>query len=482
MKELTEGKPLSEAAMKAGIDPKTARKYRDGGALPSANEHRHDWRTRTDPFEDVWDEVVALLKVNAGLQANTLFAELQRRHPGRFQDGQLRTLQRKVKVWRALEGPAKEVFFAQEHHPGDLCASDFCHLTSLGITLQGQPFSHLLYHFVLTYSNWETGMVCPSESFESLSAGLQRALWQLSGVPRRHRTDSLSAAVQPLDHPDEFRQRYEALLKHYGIEAEHIQRGEAHENGDVEHRHYRFRQAVGQALMLRGSHDFDSRREYDDFLRRLFAQLNAGRLGRLKEELALLKPLPATTLDHRRLIRVGVGGGSTIRVLFNTYSVPSTLIGEEVEVRVDAEELQVWYAGRCMARMPRLRGRGHARIDYRHVIDWLVRKPGAFANYRYREELFPTTRFRIAYDALRSTQPLIADKEYLKILALSAKESETGVDDVLRHLLQTGETVSAACVEEMLRQGQQIPPATAVEVAPVDLGAYDSLLTPTEVA
>lgn len=482
MKELTEGEPPTEAAMKAGMDEKTARKYRDRGILPSASDHCHDWRTRTDPFEEVWVEVVALLKVNAGLQANTLFADLQRRYPGRFQDGQLRTLQRKVKVWRALEGPAKEVFFAQEHHPGDLCASDFCHLTGLAITLQGQPFAHLLYHFVLTYSNWETGMVCPSESFESLSAGLQRALWQLSGVPRRHRTDSLSAAVQPLSHPEEFRQRYEALLKHYGMEAEHIQRGEAHENGDVEQRHYRFRQALDQALMLRGSRDFDGRREYDGFLRRLFVQLNGGRAGRLKEELALLKPLPATTLDHCRSIQVGVSGGSTIRVLGNAYSVPGTLIGEEVEARVDAEELQVWYAGRCMERTPRLRGRGHAHIDYRHVIDWLIRKPGAFANYLYREELFPTSRFRIAYDALRSTQPLSATKEYLKILELAAKESEAGVDDVLRHLLHTGGPVSADGVAGMLHQEQQIPPATAVAVAPVDLGAYDSLLTPTEVA
>lgn len=482
MRELTQGRPLSEAAMKAGIDEKTARKYRDGGILPSECDPRHDWRTRTDPFEEVWDEVVALLKVNAGLQGKTLFAELQRRYPGRFQDGQLRTLQRKVKVWRALDGPAKEVYFDQEHHPGVLCASDFCHLTSLGITIQGLPFPHLLYHFVLTYSNWETGMACPSESFESLSAGLQRALWELTAVPRRHRTDSLSAAVQLPDHPEDLRQRYEAVMKHYGMEAEHIQPGEAHENGDVEQRHHRFRQALDQALMLRGSRDFDSRREYDDFLRCLFAQLNAGRLTRLKEELAVMKPLPPTPLDHRRTVRVSVSRGSTIRVLHNTYSVPSTLIGEEVEVRVDAEELQVWYAQRCVVRLPRLRGRGHCRIDYRHVIDWLVRKPGAFANYRYREELFPTSRFRIAYDALRSTSPLIADREYLKILQLAARESEVGVDDVLRHILHTGEPVSAEVVEELLRQGQRIPPATAIEVAPVDLDAYDSLLTLVEVA
>jgi hypothetical protein len=161
-----------------------------------------------------------------------------------------------VKVWRATEGPAKEVFFAQRHHPGRLSASDFVRMTDLEVTIQGQSFPHWLYHFMLTYSNWETGTVCFSESFESLCEGFQNALWELGKVPHRHRTDRMSTAVNNVSDPAEFTDRYEALLRYYGVVGEKIQAGEAHENGDVEQRHYRFKRAVQQELMLRGSRDF----------------------------------------------------------------------------------------------------------------------------------------------------------------------------------------------------------------------------------
>jgi hypothetical protein len=245
--------------------------------------------------------------VNPGLQAKTLFDDLQRRYPGRFADGQVRTLQRKTKAWRATEGPAKEVFFPQEHHPGVLCASDFSHMSSLGITIQRQAFLHLLYHFVLTYSNWETGTVCYSESFESLSLGLQNALFELGGVPQRHRTDRMGAAVQKPENPDEFTRRYEALLSHYSLAPEKIQSGKANENGDVEQSHRRIKEALDQALMLRGSRDFDSLECYLAFLRRVFEQRNAGRRSRLAEELKVLIPLciQADTMIYSRH-----GGGS----------------------------------------------------------------------------------------------------------------------------------------------------------------------------
>lgn len=483
MKLITAGEPLTTAALKAGMDEKTARKYRQSGQWPSevrdGRPPRH-WRTRPDAFAAVWEEVRALLAVNAGLQAKTLFAELQRRYPGHFQDGQLRAFQRKVKEWRALEGPPKEVFFPQEHFPGELAASDFCHLTGLGVTLAGGAFPHLLYHFVLTYSNWETGSLCFSESFESLSFGLQQALWELGGVPQRHRTDSLSAAVQPLTAggpgAEEFTRRYRALLAHYHLKAEAIQPGKAHENGDVEQRHYRFKLALDQALMLRGSRDFPHREAYSRFLRDLFAQLNAGRRERLQEELAVLRALPSTRLDVTRKLAMKVGPSSTLRILNNTYSVPSRLIGEAVEVRIAIEHLEVWYGQRCVERLPRLRGQYQHRIHYRHIIDWLVRKPGAFAHYRYHDQLFPSSRFRMAYDTLRQERPGEADREYLALLLLAARETEQGVDDALRLLLSTEQPLTTAAVEALVRSGRVLPPATAVAIAPVDLAAYDTLL------
>ena len=360
------------------MDEKTARKYRRSGQLPSEVQAPHTWRTRPDPFAEVWGEVVLLLEVNPGLQAKTVFEHLQRQYPGRFSDGQLRTLQRRVKVWRATAGPPREVFFPQVHYPSDRCQSDFTCLNDLCVTLGGLPFDHLVYHFVLTYSNWETASICFSESFESLSGGLQQALWELGGVPRTHQTDRLSAAVQDVGRQEIFTARYRALLSHYGLEARATQAASPHENGDVEQRHYRFKQALDQALMLRGSRAFDTRRSYERFVRRLLSQLNAGRKDRVQEELALLRPLPQRRLETCKRLRVKVGKSSTIRVVHNVYSVNSRLIGETVDVRVHTEHIEVWYGSRRVERLPRLRGESHHLIQYRHIIDWLVRKPGAF--------------------------------------------------------------------------------------------------------
>ena len=465
------------AAMKAGMDEKTARKYRRLGKLPSELQTAHTWRTRKDPFEDVWHEIKLMLEINAGLEAKTIFEELQRRNPGRFADGQLRTLQRRIKVWRASEGPAKEVFFTQLHHPGELSQSDFTHMNKLGITIGGRPFDHLIYHFVLTYSNWETGSICYSESFESLSQGLQNALWELGGVPQMHRTDCLTTAVQKTSHPEEFTRRYQDLLDHYDLKGCKTNPESPHENGDVEQRHYRFKQAVDQALMLRNSRDFADRSEYEQFLVKLFKQLNAGRNKRFMQDQAVLKRLPKNRIEACKKSTMRVGPSSTIRVNHNVYSVDSRLIGERIEVRLFMEQLEIWYGQKKTDTLPRLRGEGKHRINYRHIIDSLVRKPGAFANYRYREDLFPTSRFRIAYDDLkkRHSQSMAA-KQYLNILHLAARESETAVDDVLRMMIDKNLSLCAEQVEALVRSSQPVPATTKVRIPAVNLTCYDQLL------
>jgi hypothetical protein len=481
MELIGKGTGLGLAAAKADMDEKTARKYRSLGKLPEEVRGEHVWRTREDAFGDVWAGAEEKLRINSGLEAKTLFEDLQRRYPGRFGDGQLRTLQRRVKIWRALQGPPREVFFPQVHKPGELCQSDFTSMNSLAVTIQRQPFEHLLYHFVLTYSNWEAGTICFSESFESLSEGLQNALWELGGVPEGHRTDRLSAAVQKPDQPEEFTQRYRALLSHYGLQGHKTQAESPNENGDVEQRHYRFKKAVEQSLMLRGSCDFASRQDYAVFLDKLFVQLNAGRQVRFKEESEVLRRLPPRRLDSCKKLGVRVGPSSTIRVKHNVYSVDSRLIGEQIQVRLYAEHLEIWYAQRCLETMPRLRGEGKHRIQYRHMIDWLVRKPGAFENYRYREELFPTHRFRMAYDRLRRRHPSRAAKEYLEILHLAARENEAAVDEVLRTLLDKDLPTSLEAVERILNcEGRRPWPAQSV-VAEVDLAVYDALLRNKEV-
>ena len=476
MEILGKGKSLAVSAAKSDMDEKTARKYRGLGKLPTEIKVDHTWRTREDPFAEVWEEIKAKLKINPGLEAKTLFEDLQRRYPGDFVDGQLRTLQRRVKTWRALEGSPKEVFFPQVHKPGELCQSDFTDMKALGVTILGEPFDHLVYHFVLTYSNWETGTICFSESFESLSEGLQNALWELGGVPGRHRTDRLSAAVQKPDNPEEFTQRYRALLSHYGLQGHKTQPESPNENGDVEQRHYRLKRALEQSLMLRGNCDFSSRQDYAEFLVKLFAQLNSGRRDRFKEEVEVLKRLPPRRLESCKRVRVRVGPSSTIRVNKNVYSVDSRLIREEVEVRVYVEHLEIWYAQRCIENIPRLRGEGKHRIQYRHIIDWLVRKPGAFENYRYREELFPTHRFRMAYDWLKTHHPSKSAKEYLKILHVAARRNEAAVDYALRTLIEEEQPISIESVERIIETLEQVPSPAQIAIAEVDLSAYDALL------
>lgn len=478
-KYLQQGMSLDLAAAKSGMDEKTGRKYRDVGMLPSEikSEQIRNWRTRTNSFERVWPELKSYLQTNPGLEAKTLFHYLQRNNPGQFSDGQLRSLQRKVKNWRATDGPAKEVYFPQIHKPGILSQSDFTCMNSLGITIAGCPFNHLIYHFVLTYSNWETGSICFSESHESLSEGLQNALWTLGGVPQFHQTDRLSAAVNKPDNPEEFTHMYKGLLNHYSLTGRKINPSRAHENGDIEQRHHRFKKALDQSLLLRGSRDFESREAYRRYLVTLFTQLNSGRTTRFQEERLVLRPLPARRLEACTRFTVKVGPSSTIRVKHKVYSVHSRLVGETVSVRLYAERLEVWYGQRHLENIPRLRGSDRHHIQYRHIIDWLIRKPGAFANYRYRNDLFPTSRFRVAYDSLCEQHTLhAAGKKYLTILQLAARENEAAVDDVLRLLISQEKPITVIDVGRHLQSCRQIAPVTQITIPTVTLHGYDRLL------
>jgi hypothetical protein len=256
---LLQGASLKQAAMKTGMDRKSARKYRKSGQLPSETRQPRTWRTRTDPLAAVWPELEAMLQREPSLQAVTLLGWLQSAYPGAYPDSVRRTLERRLRVWKAQHGPAKEVFFSQVHEPGRLGSSDFTHMENLGVTIQGQPFAHLLYHFVLTYSNWEHVTVCFSESFASLSEGLQNALWTLGGVPERHRTDRLTMAVHADGQAELFTAKYQALLAHYGLTGEATNAYSGHENGDCEQSHRRLKETLAQALLVRGSRDFASR-------------------------------------------------------------------------------------------------------------------------------------------------------------------------------------------------------------------------------
>lgn len=474
MQELGKGLPLGAAALRSSMSENTARKYRVGG-LPSQRKQRRCYRTRRDPFAEVWPAIEGLLQEAPGLEAATILATLSARPEGCFPEGQLRTLQRKIRRWRATSGPEREVMFAQQHRPGEACQSDFTEMDELGVTIGGEPFGHLFYHFVLPYSNWETGGICFSETFEALIAGLQAALRELGRAPRYHRTDNLSAATHALGEGSRvFNDRYVGALAHYSLLPDKNTPGCGHENGDVEQAHHRLKRAIEQALLLRGQREFASRADYEGFVGALIAARNRPRAGKLQEELARMHELPLTRLDDFRPERVLVTRFSTLRVAGNSYSVDSRLIGERVEVRLYPERLEVYYAGGRVAEIERLRGKGGATIDYRHLIWSLVRKPGAFARYRWREALFPTLVFRRAFDALERRRPGRADVEYVRILHLAASTSEAEVEAVLAGLLEADELRDYAQVRDAVSPEPITTPT--VEIAPVCLESYDACL------
>ena len=471
-----------QAADAAGMSSKTARKYLQSGKLPSQCRVEHTWPTRQDPFADDWDFVEQLLKdTQATLEAKTIFEYLRRAYPGKYHNGQLRTLQRRIKAWKALYGPSKEIFFSQHYEPGQWACSDFTSMNKLNITIAQQPFEHLLYHFVLCYSNWQASRICFSESFESLSLGIQDALWKLGGVPVLHRTDNLTSAVHKVGHPDIFTAKYRGLADHYGFESSKTNPASPHENGDVEKSNDLLKKAVDQSLIIRGSRDFDSVEAYETFLQKIIDRMNQNCHKRFAEEIEVLKELPALRYDDYETKPCKVSRGGTIRLLHNTYSVHSRLVGETVKVRVYADTLELWYAQRHIETLPRLRGENGHHINYRHNIDRLVRKPGAFENYCYKEDLFPTSLFRIAYDILRETSSIRqASKTYLKILELAAKEDESLVNEALRLLINLEEEIDSDKVKQFVESRQKAPDPTDVTIEPVDINGYDMLFETPE--
>ncbi len=477
MQERRKGTTQRVAAARAGISERTGRTYERQGKLPSHRKRPHEWSSRPNPFEDDWPWVIAQLKQDPALQGTTLFALLCEQHPEHYRPTQVRTLQRHIAHWKALHGPEQEVIFEQRHTPGERAQSDFTHMDDLDVTLAGEPFRHLIYHFVLTYSNVEVASICFGETFEALAEGLEKALWQIGGVPQQHRTDHLSAAVRHLPKTDqeEWTTRYQALMTHYGMLPTWNNAGIAHENGDIEQAHHRFKQAVDQALCARGSRDFADRAAYEHFVQTLVYKRNQTRAVRFAAEREVLCPLPATVLAPCKELRVTVSRFSTLAVLGNVYSVPSRLIGTVVLVRVRAESLE-GYVGTVRAfTLPRLSGKHQHAINYRHIIWSLVRKPGAFAAYRYRDDLFPTTTFRQAYDRLLSERGLRADQQYVRVLHLAATTSEADVETALTLLLEAQKVPTFVAVRDLVTplSSATIP---QLEVPVLDLTLYDTLI------
>ena len=483
MEEYQKSGKVSTAGLRADLDAKTARKYLRTGKLPSQLKEERHWRTREDTFAEHWGEAKAMLEAAPELEGKMLFDWLSEQYPGSYQEGQLRTFQRRVRKWRALEGPPKEVYFPQEHEPGVRLETDFTWMNRLEITINKEPFSHLLCHCVLTYSNWEWGTVCHSESLLALKKGVQEALVRLGRVPREHWTDHSTAATHTIGSRGEgqweFNGQYLHLMRHFGMEPRTIQVGKPHENGDVESANGVLKRRMEQHLLLRGHRDFGSIKEYEAFVHRVLERANWLRTKLLSKELAEMRLLDVRLLPDYAEEQPRVTSWSTVQVSRNTYSVPSRLRGEKVRARVYEDRIEIYYHGVHQLSMPRLTGECKHAINYRHVIESLLRKPGAFRHYKYRSDMFPTESFRWAYDMLcEQCSPRTADMEYLRILSHAARTMETTVDKALVELRQRG-IVPRWNVALELAPGPR-PDLPELSPLKVDLAEYDNLLSGKE--
>ena len=364
------------------------------------------------------------------------------------------------------------------HPPGREAQFDFTHCGELKVTIAGQSYPHLLFQLILSHSGWRYAEVAAGETFLALQQGLQNALWTLGGVPEVVRSDNTSAATHELrsSRGRALNDNYAALLDHYGLRSTRINPGQSHENGVAEHAHYRLKDAIDQALILRGSRDFDTADDYASFVRQMVERRNRLVEGKPEQEMLCLGSLPPAPVPEYVNYQSKVRKWCTIQVAGHSYSVPSRLIGKEVQIRLYADWVEVYYQGHRVERMERVRGEGEANVNYRHVIGSLVRKPGAFARYRFREQLFPTMHFRLTYDALRQWRGERADVEYVRILHLAATTMAATVDSALSLLLEAGESFDYAEVRDLAEPKVPEAPVLVWSGKP-DLKIYDRLLT-----
>jgi transposase len=461
------------AAARAGMDVKTARKYIKNKALPS--EMKQARKAKPDIFSEDWDELSEMLENAPGLEAKTLMNYLLSKKPDKYNPNQIRTLQRKVRQWRAEHGASQSVIFRQDIQPGKQSQSDHTCMNDLKITLNGRPFKHLLFHFMLPFSRWESVNLSFSESFESLVSGFEKAVWELGGTLPEHRTDNLSAATKALGNKRDFTARWQEVMSHYGVVPTTNNPGISHENGSVEKSHDTLKKAIEQGLLLRGSCDFLSQESYMGFVEAIVKQRNDYRGHRLMTEVERLQELPNEKWHSPIVIRTRVSAGSIVQILDRPYTVPSRLIHYTLIAYVYPEEIILFYNNKQLQCMPRMHDDKLAGINYRHIIDSLVRKPSAFANYRYHEALFPRLCFRKAYDLLKKSRPVSADKCYLKLLQLAKIQSEQQVSDAISLLLEENQVPTPDAVKSLIDVFKAERRQVAVDMP--RLSDYDVLLS-----
>jgi hypothetical protein len=479
------------AADAVGISVRSAQRIERGELQPQNQQQRgRHWRTRPDPLADVWDSVlVPMLERAPQLEPQTLLLHLEQTFPGQEWFRRKRTIQRRVEQWRALYGPGQEVMFLQEHRAGVLGISDFTLLKGAPITIGGEVLEHRLFHFRLPFCGWcHVEVIHGGESFVALSEALQNALVLCGGVPAEHRTDSLSACFRNRDgsYAGDYTSRYRELCAHLGVIATRNNRGVAHENGAIEgpHRHWKHR--LEQQLIQRGSRDFATETDYRQLVAQVSASLNnrAEVEGKLAIERLHLQPLPVQRFADYEPVVARVRSTSTIEVRSITYSVPSRLIGHQLTVHLRHDRLDLFLRSQFIETIQRLHARkGHKgplrRIDFRHVIESLRRKPRALLRAQLQADILPGKAWhRIWRQLLAALPPEEAARVMVDALHVAARADDlAGVERYLRRALRSGQVSLTALRDHYgLRPPRGLLALPQLDIPEHTLSSYDELL------
>jgi len=492
MAKRAEGLSQQVAADAVGISVRSAQRIDRGELQPEGQQQRRGrhWRTRADPLADVWDSVlVPMLEKAPRLEPQTLLLHLERTFPGQEWFRRKRTLQRRVEQWKAQYGPAREVMFLQHHQPGVLGISDFTLLKGEPITVAGQVLEHRLFHFRLPYSGWcHVEVIHGGESFVALSEALQNALALCGGVPAEHRTDSLSACFRNRDgsYAGDYTSRYRELCAHLGVIATRNNRGVAHENGAIEGPHRHWKRRLEQQLIQRGSRDFETETEYRQLVAQVTNTLNSRHevAGRLEIERLHLQPLPVERFADYEPVVLRVRSTSTIEVRSITYSVPSRLIGQQLTVHLRHDRLDLFLRSQFMETLPRLHRRAGAsgplrRIDFRHVIDSLRRKPRALLRAQLQADILPSESWRRLWrQLLAALPPDEAAKVMVDALHVAARTDDlAGVERYLRRQLRQGDIRLSSLRDHYgLRPPRGLMAMPQLDIPEHTLSSYDELL------
>ncbi len=471
----------AKAAYIAEISERTGQRIEAGKHQPNRGKVA-DRRSTQDPLGEVWDkELEPMLKKEPRLKPMTLFEYLQDTYPGKYPQV-LRTIQRRVQTWKALHGPSPEVMFELRHEPGVMGLSDFTQLKGMEITIAGKPFEHLLYHYRLAYSGWQYAQIIQGgESFIALAEGLQNALTACGGVPKQHRTDSLSAAYRNLGGNKSLTRLYDELCDHYRMQPTRNNTSVAHENGAIESPHGHLKNRIKQAIYLRGSNDFQSLDEYRLLIEAAVAKLNQQCQQKYEQEKIHLQSLPKYRIPDYEILSACVSTRSTVEVRCILYTVPSRLIGRQLELHLYHDRILGYLGSQLVVELPRLRvtepdkRRGRC-INYRHVIEGLRRKPRAFIYCTWQQDLLPTPAFRerwleltVQFD-LDTAAVLMVEALYIA----ATQNQEAAVADYLERELKA-QTLTLKRLQQQFRQNapESFPQLTVTQH---DLSSYDQLI------